>query len=91
LVSNIAYSAFYPFAFIAIPRAIGRGKRLQAIEMLDSAIFGLGFTSIIAALSLKELVGESDLGYFFSLLYAICDIALIVIVLAGAALTNFSA
>jgi diguanylate cyclase (GGDEF)-like protein len=90
LVSNIAYSAFYPLAFIAIPRALGRGKRLQAIELLDSAIFGLGFTSIIAALSLKELVGESDLGYFFSLLYAICDIALIVIVLAGAALTNFS-
>jgi len=90
LVSNLAYSAFYPLAFIAIPRALGRGKRLQAIELLDSAIFGLGFTSIIAALSLKELVGESDLGYFFSLLYAICDIALIVIVLAGAALTNFS-
>jgi diguanylate cyclase len=90
LVSNIAYSAFYPLAFIAIPRALGRGKRLQAIELLDSAIFGLGFTSIITALSLKELVGESDLGYFFSLLYAICDIALIVIVLAGAALTNFS-
>jgi len=90
LVSNIAYSAFYPFAFIAIPRAIGRGKRLKALEALDSTIFGLGFTSIIAALSLKQLVGESDLGYFFSVLYAICDIALIVIVLAGAALTNFS-
>ena len=90
LVSNIAYSAFYPFAFIAIPRAIGRGKKLQPIELLDAAIFGLGFTSIITALSLKQLVGESDLGYFFSLLYAICDIALIVIVLAGVALSNFS-
>ena len=90
LVSNIAYSAFYPFAFIAIPRAIGRGKRLQAIELLDSTIFGLGFTSIIAALLLKQLVGDSDLGYFFSVLYAICDIALIVIVLASAALSKIS-
>ena len=90
LISNIAYSAFYPFAFIAIPRLIGRGKRLQAIELLDAAIFGLGFTSIIAALALKQIVGESDLGYFFSLLYAICDIALIVIVLASAALSKIS-
>ncbi len=90
LVSNIAYSAFYPFAFIAIPRAIGRGKKLRAIELLDSAIFGLGFTSIIAALVLKQLVGDSDLGYFFSVLYAICDIALIVIVIASAALSKIS-
>ena len=39
LISNIAYSAFYPFAFIAIPRVIGRGKRLQAIELLDLAMY----------------------------------------------------
>ena len=90
LVSNIAYSAFYPFAFIAIPRAVGRGKKLRAVELLDSAIFGLGFTSIIAALVLKQLVGDSDLGYFFSVLYAICDIALIVIVIASAALSKIS-
>jgi diguanylate cyclase (GGDEF)-like protein len=90
LISNIAYSAFYPFAFIAIPRAIGRGKRLQAIELLDSAIFGLGFTSIISALLLKELVGGSDLGSFFSVLFAICDIALMVIVLASFALYKTS-
>jgi diguanylate cyclase (GGDEF)-like protein len=90
LISNIAYSAFYPFAFIAIPRAIGRGKRLQAIELLDSAIFGLGFTSIISALLLKELVGGSNLGSFFSVLFAICDIALLVIVLASFALYKTS-
>ena len=89
-VSNVAYSLFYPFAFIAIPRAIGRGKKLQAIEILDSAIFGLGFSSIIAALLLTELVGDSSLGYFFSIFYAVCDIALIVIVLASAALSRFS-
>ena len=90
LISNIAYSAFYPFAFIAIPRVIGRGKRLQAIELLDSAIFGLGFTSIISALLLKELVGGSNLGSFFSVLFAICDIALLVIVLASFAIYKTS-
>ena len=88
LVSNIAYSLFYPFVFIAIPRAMSRGKRLQAIELLDSAIFGLGLSSIIAAVLLAKLVGDSSLGYFFSLLFAICDIALIVIVLASSAITR---
>ena len=90
LVSNIAYSAFYPFAFIAIPRAIGRAKRMQSIELLDSAIFGLGFTSIIAALSLKQLVGESGLGYFFSVLFSVCDIALMAIIIASAARSKIS-
>ena len=90
LVSNVAYSVFYPFAFIAIPRAIGRAKRMQFIELLDSAIFGLGFTSIIAALLLKQLVGTSGLGYFFSVLFAICDIALLVIILASAVRSRIS-
>lgn len=90
LVSNIAYTLFYPFAFIAIPRAISRGKRFQAIELLDSTIFGLGLSSIIAALLLARLVGDSSLGYFFSVLYAVCDIALIVIVLTLSVVAKFS-
>lgn len=90
LVSNIAYSLFYPFIFIALPRVIGRGKRLQAIELLDAAIFGLGLSSIIAALLLSKVIGSSNLGSFFSVFYAICDIALIVIVLTGAALSKIS-
>ena len=56
LVSNIAYSLFYPFAFIAITRAIGRGKRLKAIEILYSAIFGLGLSSIIDGVILAHVV-----------------------------------
>jgi len=90
LVSNIAYSLFYPFAFIAIPRAIGRGKRLQAIELLDSAIFGLGLSSIIAALLLARLIGNSSLGYFFSVLYTVCDIAMIVIVITSSVISRLS-
>jgi diguanylate cyclase len=51
---------------------------------------GWDFTSIISALLLKELVGGSDLGSFFSVLFAICDIALMVIVLASFALYKTS-
>ena len=90
LVSNIAYSLFYPFAFIAIPRAIAKGKKLRSIELLDAAIFGLGLCSIIAALLLATLLQDSGIGTFFSVLYTVCDIALVVIVLASAVISELS-
>lgn len=90
LVSNVAYSFFYPFAFIAIPRAIAKGKKLSSIELLDAAIFGLGLCSIIAALLLATLLQDSGIGTFFSVLYTVCDIALVVIVLASAVISELS-
>ena len=90
LVSNVSYSLFYPFAFIAIPRAIAKGKKLKSIELLDAAIFGLGLCSIIAALLLATLLQDSGIGTFFSVLYTVCDIALIVIVLASAIISELS-
>lgn len=89
LVPNIAYLLFYPFAFLAIPRVIGKRPKLALIEILDAAIFGLGLSSIIASLLLGLLTNESP-DNFFSVLYPICDIALIAIVLAGAVISRFS-
>ena len=90
LISNIAYSLFYPFAFIAIPRAIAKGKKLKLIELLDAAIFGLGLCSIIAALVLATLLQDPGGGTFFSVLYTVCDIALVVIVLASAVVSELN-
>jgi len=90
LVSNIAYSLFYPFAFIAIPRAITKGKKFKLIELLDAAIFGLGLCSIIAALVLATLLQDSGIGTFFSVLYTVCDIALVVIVLASVVMSELT-
>jgi len=90
LVSDIAYSLFYPFAFIAIPRAIAKGKKLKLIELLDAAIFGLGLCSIIAALVLATFLQNSGIGTFFSVLYTVCDIALVVIVLASAVISELT-
>ena len=90
LVSDIAYSLFYPFAFIAIPRAIAKGKKLKLIELLDAAIFGLGLCSIIAALVLATFLQDSGIGTFFSVFYTVCDIALVVIVLASAVISELT-
>lgn len=86
ILSNIAYTSFYPFALLAIPRIIGKRVKLKFIEILDVAIFGLGLSSIATALLLKQLIPRfpgSEVDAFFSVLYPICDIALVVSVIIG--------
>jgi diguanylate cyclase (GGDEF)-like protein len=93
LVSNISYSLFYPFAFIAIPRIIGRRSKLQLIEILDAAIFGLGLSSIVTALILIRFIENipgDNAAAFFAVLYPICDIALVVIAIVGVFISGLS-
>ena len=93
LVSNISYSLFYPFAFIAIPRIIGRRSKLHLIEILDAAIFGLGLSSIVTALILIRFIENipgDNAAAFFAVLYPICDIALVVIAIVGVFISGLS-
>jgi diguanylate cyclase (GGDEF)-like protein len=81
LISNIFYTVFYPCVLIAIPRATGRRRKLGTLELLDSAIFGLGLTAIVTALLLGQILPKfpgSSTDAFFSLLYPVCDLILIV-------------
>jgi diguanylate cyclase (GGDEF)-like protein len=93
LFSNIAYALFYPFAFLAIPRILGRRQRLRLLELLDAAIFGLGLSSIVTALILIQFIsnipGDST-SAFFSVLYPVCDIALVVIAIVSAVVSGLS-
>jgi len=82
LLAQLSYTLFYPLALIAIPRLLNRGRRLNPIELLDSAIFGLGISSIATALFLSRIFPHnvSNLAdQFFSLLFPICDLLLLVI------------
>jgi len=81
LISNIFYTVFYPCVLLAIPRATGRKRKLGTLELLDSAIFGLGLTAIVTALLLGQILPKfpgSSVDAFFSLLYPVCDLILIV-------------
>jgi diguanylate cyclase (GGDEF)-like protein len=93
LFSNIAYALFYPFAFLAIPRIIGRRQKLRLLELLDAAIFGLGLSSIVTALILVQFIsnipGDST-SAFFAVLYPVCDIALVVITIVSAIVSGVS-
>ena len=93
LFANIAYTFFYPFAFLAIPRIVGRRQKLRALELLDAAIFGLGLSSIVTALILINFIenvpGDSA-SAFFAVMYPVCDIALIVIATVSAVISGLS-
>ncbi len=83
LVANICYTLFYPFALVAIPRAMGHKRKISAIEFLDSAIFGLGLSAIVTALLISKVLPQipgTQSEAFFSLLFPICDLVLVIVV-----------
>ena len=84
---NIAYTLFYPFALLAIPRILNKRKSLSIIEMLDATIFGLGLSSIATALIFSQVISFGSGQSFFELFYPICDLAL-AITLAIASITQ---
>jgi len=93
LLANAAYSLFYPFAFLAIPRIAGRRTKLAALELLDAAIFALGISSITTALILVKFIPKNTGGNytsFFAVLYPVCDLVLIVITIVSTFIFGFS-
>ena len=81
IAANIGYTLFYPFALVAIPRAIGRKRKISPLEFLDSAIFGLGLSAIVTALLISKVLPQipgTQSEAFFSLLFPICDLVLVV-------------
>ena len=82
VATQVLYILFYPLILIAIPRLSTLTGKLRPIELLDSLIFGLGFTSITATLLLvtifpaETLTGTAD---FFTIFYPVGDLALLLI------------
>jgi hypothetical protein len=84
LGTQIFYTIFYPLLVIAIPRLSSSQSKLRPIEVLDSLIFGLGFTSIVAIVLLVAIFPAGTLFAsedFFSIFYPVGDLALLLIAL----------
>ncbi len=84
LATQILYTLFYPLMLIAIPRLSTLQSKLRPIELLDSLIFGLGFTSIVAIFLLVTIFPAGRLFAsedFFSIFYPVGDVALLLIAL----------
>lgn len=84
LASQLLYTLFYPLVLIAIPRLATTTTKLRPIELLDSLIFGLGFTSIIASFLLIVIFPGNSLiasDNFFAIFYPVGDLALLLVTL----------
>ena len=79
-LAQLSYVFFYPLLLVAIPRTLSRGRHLNPIEVLDSAIFGLGISAIATAAFLSKVFPESIFDVqdqFFSLLFPLSDLLLL--------------
>jgi diguanylate cyclase (GGDEF)-like protein len=82
--SQILYTLFYPLMIVAIPRLSATQSKLRPIELLDSLIFGLGFTSIVAIFLFLAIFPAGTLfasENFFSIFYPVGDLSLLLIAL----------
>ena len=92
-LSNIAYLLFYPVAIIGISRLISPSRKFSLLEIFDSSIFGLGLSTLGAALVVKPLLPhfDGDLATsFFAVSYPIADLVLASITLSMVATQGLS-
>lgn len=82
LLSQLCYCIFYPLFLVAIPRISSTSSRLRSLELLDAAIFGLGFTSVVATILVTVIFPSDSLvagDDFFQIFYPVGDIALLLV------------
>lgn len=87
VIAQICYSLFYPCALLALPRAVTRGRKLNPLELLDAAIFGLGISSIATAIFISKVFPDSLIDIedqFFALLFPIADLLLLTLSIVAA-------
>ena len=92
-ISDICYSLFYPLIFLGVIRSFTHKRSISALELLDSVIIAVGFTSVLAAFLLKPAMISfegSAFSVFISILYPVGDIVLLAMVLVYVLLTPIS-
>ena len=92
-VSNILYLLFYPLAMIGLPRLLAVNRKLSLLEMVDSAIFGLGLTTLGSALVVKPVLPHFNGNLnetFFAIMYPIADLVLVCVVIATVLMQGYS-
>lgn len=81
-LTQVGYTLFYPLLLVALPRISAINGKLQSLELLDAAIFGLGFTSITTTVLLTIIFPSGSLFLskdFFTIFYPVGDIALLLV------------
>ena len=78
---------------IGLPRLLAANRKLSTLEMVDSAIFGLGLTTLGSALLVKPVLPHFDGNLaesFFAVMYPIADLILVCVVIATVSMQGYS-
>jgi diguanylate cyclase len=89
-ISDFCYVIFYPLVFVGVTRSFTYKRSISALELLDTVIIAIGFTSVLTAFFLKPaMVGfdGSTWQVFTSILYPVGDIVLLAMVVVYLLLT----
>jgi diguanylate cyclase (GGDEF)-like protein len=81
LIADLCYSFFYPCALYGISRSLLHRKVSRSLEILDTLIITLGFTTIIASFLLRPaMAGLSGTRFevFVAILYPVGDVILLI-------------
>lgn len=78
------YSLFYPLAIFGLTRAIRFKVTSKSLEILDTSIIAIGYTTIITALLVRPAmttIEGSIFEVFLAILYPVGDVVILVLVL----------
>jgi diguanylate cyclase (GGDEF)-like protein len=79
-LSDFCYALFYPLIFFGVVRAFTLRVKTGALELLDTVIIAVGFTSVLTAFFLKPAMltfEGSAFTVFLSILYPVGDIVIL--------------
>lgn len=83
-ISDFCYALFYPLIFFGVVRAFTLRVKTGALEILDTVIIAVGFTSALTAFFLKPAMltfAGSAFTVFLSILYPVGDIVILAMAL----------
>lgn len=92
-IANACYLLLYPCAFVGLPRALRNKPKFGTVELLDSAILGLGLSSIGSALLIAPVVPHfagNIVKTFFAVLFPVADLILVALTLTLAVIAPMS-
>ena len=91
--SDFCYAIFYPLVFLSVSRSFTQKRSISALELLDTVIIAVGFTSVLTTFFLKPAMltfSGNSWQVFLSILYPVGDIVLVAMVAVYFLLNPFS-
>ena len=83
-ISEVCYAVFYPLILFGVIRTFTQRVKIGALELLDTVIVAVGFTSVLTAFLLKPAMltfAGSAFTVFLSILYPVGDIVILAMAL----------